>query len=52
MRAKGFLLRFTEFRWSVFVKPRTIVHRIDKGYVWVPGNRDFVEDPKGEISGN
>ena len=34
-RAKSFLPRSTEFRWSIFVGPRTKVYRIDKGYVWV-----------------
>ena len=45
MRAKSFLPRSTEFRWSEFVEPRTKVHRIDEGYTWVPKTRDFVEDP-------
>ena len=35
-RAKGFLPRSTEFRWSVFVGQKTKVHRIDEGYAW-PG---------------
>ena len=30
--SQGFLPRSTEFRWSVFVRPRTKVHRIDEGY--------------------
>ena len=34
-RAKSFLPRSTEFRRLNFVEPRTKVHRIDKGYVWV-----------------
>ena len=38
-----------EFRWSVFVGSRTKVHRIDKGYAWVPGKRDFVEDQEGRF---
>ena len=29
-RAKGFLPRSTEFRWSVFIKPRTKVHSIER----------------------
>ena len=28
------------------------VHRIDEGYAWVLGKRDFAEDPRGEILGN
>ena len=28
------------------------VHRINKGYMWVPENRDFTEDLRGEILGN
>ena len=44
--------RSMEFRWLVFVGPRTKVHRINEGYAWVPGNKDFAEDPKREILGN
>ena len=48
---KRFLPRSTEFHWSVFIGPRTKVHRIDEGYAWVPKtwdisenlNEDFVE---------
>ena len=29
-------LRSTEFRWLEFVGPRTKVHLLDEGYVWVP----------------
>ena len=38
-----------ELRWSDVIGLRTIVHRIDKGYAWVPRSRDFAEDPKKEI---
>ena len=31
--SQGFLPRSTEFCWSVFVRPRMKVHRIDEGYV-------------------
>ena len=48
----SFLPRSTKFRGSVFVWPRTKVHRIDERYAWVPEKRDFTEDPRGEISGN
>ena len=48
-RAKSFLPRSTEFRWSVFVGLRTKVHRIDEGYSWVPKTLDFVEDPNEEF---
>ena len=41
-----------EFRQSDFVEPRTKVHRIDEGYVYIPEKMDFIEDPKEEISGN
>ena len=51
-RAKVFLPRSTKFCWSVFVGLRTKVHRIDEGYVWVPRKKDFVEDPRREISGD
>ena len=40
-RAKSFLSRSTEFCWSVFVRPRTKVHRMDEGYAWVPEKGDF-----------
>ena len=52
MRAKDFLPKSMEFRSSVFVGPRSKVHHIDKGYVWVPRKKDFAEDPRKEISGN
>ena len=48
-RAKSFLPRSTEFRWSVFIGPRTKVHRIDEGYAWVSKTLDFVEDPNKEF---
>ena len=51
-RVKNFLLRPIEFRWYVFVGPRRKVHCIDEGYAWVPRNKDFVEDPRREISGD
>ena len=47
-RAPSFSLRSTELRWSIFVGPRTKVHRIDQGYAWVPRTRDFAEDPRKE----
>ena len=50
--SQGFFQRSTEFCWSVFVRLRTIVHRTDEGYAWVPGKRDFSKDPRGEISGD
>ena len=38
--------RSTKFRRSEFVKPKTKVHRLDKGYAWVQKKiRDFSEDP-------
>ena len=49
---QGFLPRSTEFQWSVLVGPRTKVHRVDERYTWVPENRDFAKDPRGEILGN
>ena len=49
MRAKRFLPRSTEFHRLKFVEPRTKVHRIDKGYAWVPKTRDFTEDPNEEF---
>ena len=51
-RAKGFLPISTKFCWSFFFEPRTKVHRIDKGYAWVLGKTDFLEDPRKEILGD
>ena len=48
-RAKGFFPRSTEFRRLKFVEPKTKVHHIDEGYVWVPKTRDFSKDPN-EVS--
>ena len=48
-RAKSFLPRSTEFHRSVFVGPRIKVHRIDKGYAWVPRKKDFAKDPRREF---
>ena len=28
------------------------VYLLDKGYVWLPKTKDFIEDPREEISGN
>ena len=28
------------------------VHLLNEGYAWVPKMKDFIEDPKEEISGN
>ena len=41
-----------KFCWSVFIEPRTKVHRIDEEYAWVHRKTDFTEDPKNEISGD
>ena len=49
MRAKSFLPRSMEFRWSKFVKPRMKVHCINEDYVWVLKMRDFAEDPNDEF---
>ena len=38
-------MRSTEFYRSEFVGPRTKVHHIDEGNVWVLKKRDFIEDP-------
>ena len=48
-RDKSFIPRSTKFRQSKFVGPRTKVHHMDEGYVWVPKMRDFVEDPNEEF---
>ena len=49
MRAKSFLLRSIEYFRLVFVRLRTKVHRIDKGYEWVPRKKYFSEDPGKEF---
>ena len=48
-RVKSFLPRSMKFRRSKFVGPRTKVHRIDEGYVWVPKTLHFAEDPSEEF---
>ena len=45
-------LRSMELYWSVFIEPRTKVHRNDEGYVWVLEKTDFAEVPRGEILEN
>ena len=42
----------TEFRRSEFVEPIVKIHVLDDGYAWIQKRRDFIEDPKEEISGN
>ena len=41
MKNQNFSLRSTEFRRSEFIRPRTKVHLLDEGYVWVPKTWDF-----------
>ena len=48
----SFLPISKEFRGSVFVWPRTKVHRIDERYMWVPKKKDFTEDPRWDITLN
>ena len=38
-----------ETDWSKFIGPRTKVHLLDEGYVWVPKTRDFAEDSSKEL---
>ena len=49
MRAKGFLLRSTEFRWSVFyrVKDESSSHR--RGVCVVPRKKDFPKIQEGRF---
>ena len=47
--SSNFSLRSMEIDWSEFVGPRTKVHLLDEGYVWVPKTRDFVEDSSEEF---
>ena len=42
-------LRSMEFLESEFVRPRTKVHLLDEGYVWVPKTQDFAEDSSKEF---
>ena len=48
---QAFFRRSTESPQVEFVKPRTKVHRLDKGYTFVPKTREFAENPKEEIWG-
>ena len=47
--SNSFSLRFTEFRPSEFIGPRTKVHLLDKSYAWVPKSLDFAEDSREEF---
>ena len=49
MKNQNFSLRSTEFRRLEFVEPRTKVHLLDKGYVWVPETQDFADDSSKEF---
>ena len=56
MKNQNFSFRSTEFRWSEFVGPRTKVHILNEGYVWVSKTWDFAEDSsekfgKSKVSG-
>ena len=51
-RTPSFSLRYTKFRQSDFFGLRLKVHRLDDGFAWVQKMRDFIEDPKEEISEN
>ena len=48
-RTQSFSLRSMELHWSVFVGPRTKVHRIYERYALVPRIRDFSKDPRKEM---
>ena len=51
-RTPSFSLRYTEFRQLDFFGLKLKVHRLDDGFAWVQKKRrDFIEDPKEEISG-
>ena len=49
MKNQNFSLRSTEFRRSEFIGPRTKVHLLDGGYMWVPKARNFVKDSSKEF---
>ena len=42
-------LQSTEIGWTKFVGPRTKVHLLDEGYVWVPKTLDFAKDLSKEF---
>ena len=46
---RNFSLRFTKFRLSEFIKPRTKVHLLEEGYARVPKTKDFAKDPSEEF---
>ena len=50
-KESNFFLRSSEFSRSKFVEPRVKVHLLNEGYAYIPKRRDFIEDPKDEISG-
>ena len=39
----NFCLQYMEIDWSEFVEPRTKVHILNEGCVWVPKTQDFAE---------
>ena len=47
--SSNFSLRSMEIGGSVFIRPRTKDHLLNKGYLWVPKTRDFVEDSSEEF---
>ena len=47
--SSNFSLRSMEIRWSEFVGPRTKVHLLNEGYVWVPKAQDYSEDSSEEF---
>ena len=54
IKNQNFSLRSIEFRRSEFrrwefVKPRTKVHLLDEGYMWVPKTQDFADDSREEF---
>ena len=48
-KSQGFLPRSTEFLRSKFGGPRTKVHRINEGYVWVLKTLDFSKNSNEEF---
>ena len=45
----NFSLRSKEFRRSEFVGPKTKLHLLDEGYVWIPKTPDFTKDSNEEF---
>ena len=50
IKNQNFSFRSTEFRRSKFVEPRTKVHLLNEGYVWVLKTQDLTEGSSEEFN--